>query len=75
MSFQFQMQAIVNGASKAGWSPLLTAADHGHVGIVNMLLDNHARVDVFDTEGRAALHLAAAKGYMGVSGNESLCMA
>lgn len=62
------MQGFVNSPSKHGWSALLCAAENGHVGIVNTLLNNHARVDVFDTEGNAALHLAAAKGYKPVSG-------
>jgi len=30
------------------------------------LLANHARVDVFDLEGRSALHLAAEHGYINV---------
>lgn len=50
-----------------GWSPLLNAAENGHEGIVSTLLDHHARVDVFDTEGKAALHLAAEHGYKLVS--------
>jgi len=30
------------------------------------MLNNHARVDVFDNEGRSALHLAAERGYLKV---------
>lgn len=33
---------------------------------VNTMLANHARVDVFDLEGRSALHLAAEHGYIEV---------
>jgi ankyrin repeat protein len=33
---------------------------------VSTLLANHARVDVFDLEGRSALHLAAEHGYINV---------
>ena len=64
-----QIQGLVNRPSKKGWSALLSAADHGHVGIVNTLLDNQARVDVFDFEGMAALHLAAARGNKPVRGS------
>lgn len=31
-----------------GQSPLLVASEQGHVDIVKILLQNHARVDVFD---------------------------
>lgn len=31
-----------------GWSPLLTASEHGHEEVVRQLLRNNARVDVFD---------------------------
>lgn len=34
--------------------------------LVNTMLNNHARVDVFDQEGRSALHLAAEHGYLEV---------
>ena len=53
--------------SSRGWSPLLNAAENGHEGIVSTLLDHQARVDVFDSEGKAALHLAAEHGYQLVS--------
>lgn len=62
-----QIQKLVNMQSSRGWSPLLNAADNGHEGIVSTLLDNQARVDVFDSEGKAALHLAAEHGYKLVS--------
>ncbi|CAG0920269.1 unnamed protein product [Notodromas monacha] len=55
--------ASVNRQSTQGWSPLLAAADAGHVRAARILLDHHARVDVFDAEGRAALHLAAGRGH------------
>ncbi|XP_050688189.1 serine/threonine-protein phosphatase 6 regulatory ankyrin repeat subunit C-like isoform X2 [Eriocheir sinensis] len=58
-----KIQKLVNMQSSRGWSPLLNAADNGHEGIVSTLLDNQARVDVFDSEGKAALHLAAEHGY------------
>nr|XP_048697723.1 serine/threonine-protein phosphatase 6 regulatory ankyrin repeat subunit A-like isoform X4 [Caretta caretta] len=45
------------------WSPLLVAAERGHTAIVKILLQHHARVDVFDEHGKAALHLAAENGH------------
>ncbi|XP_055354554.1 LOW QUALITY PROTEIN: serine/threonine-protein phosphatase 6 regulatory ankyrin repeat subunit A-like [Paramacrobiotus metropolitanus] len=56
----------LNKLAKNGWSPLLTACDEGHADIVDILLRNNARVDVFDEEGRAALHLAAEKDHLDV---------
>ncbi|XP_063777272.1 serine/threonine-protein phosphatase 6 regulatory ankyrin repeat subunit B-like isoform X2 [Pseudophryne corroboree] len=58
-----QRQQILNKQAKNGWSPLLVAADKGHTGIVNLLLQNHVRVDVFDEHGKAALHLACQNGH------------
>lgn len=57
----------LNRQSAVGWTPLLIAAQRGHMDIVNTLLANHARVDVFDLEGRSALHLASEHGYLDVS--------
>ncbi|XP_055683322.1 serine/threonine-protein phosphatase 6 regulatory ankyrin repeat subunit A isoform X2 [Lutzomyia longipalpis] len=53
----------LNKQSSVGWTPLLIASHRGHMELVNNLLANHARVDVFDIEGRSALHLAAERGY------------
>lgn len=60
------MQKAMNKQSSVGWTPLLIACHRGHEQLVNTLLANHARVDVFDTEGRSALHLAAERGYLEV---------
>ncbi|GAB6027875.1 hypothetical protein CHUAL_002089 [Chamberlinius hualienensis] len=60
------LQATVNRQSKNGWSPLLVASDCGHLEIVKILLQNQARVDVFDEIGKAALHLAAERGHKDV---------
>ncbi|KAK7084117.1 hypothetical protein SK128_005221, partial [Halocaridina rubra] len=61
-----KIQQLMNGQSTRGWSPLLNASDKGHESIVNILLDHQARVDVFDQEGKAALHLAAEHGFQPV---------
>lgn len=60
------VQKAMNKQSSVGWTPLLIACHRGHLELVNTLLSNHARVDVFDTEGRSALHLAAERGYLEV---------
>lgn len=58
------IQNAVNKQSKNGWSPLLVASEQGHIQIVKILLQYHARVDVFDEyHGKAALHLAAENGH------------
>lgn len=43
----------MNRQSSVGWTPLLIACNRGHMELVTTLLANHARVDVFDTEGRS----------------------
>uniref|UniRef100_A0A803KH73 Phosphatidylinositol N-acetylglucosaminyltransferase subunit Y n=1 Tax=Xenopus tropicalis TaxID=8364 RepID=A0A803KH73_XENTR len=58
-----RIQQTMNKQAKNGRSPLLVAAEQGHTGIVQILLQNQARVDVFDEHGKAALHLAAENGH------------
>nr|CAD2199644.1 unnamed protein product [Meloidogyne enterolobii] len=59
------VQIVQNKKSKVnGWSPLLEACARGHVGVSRILLQHHARIDVFDECGRTALHLAAANGHI-----------
>ncbi|WAR23175.1 ANK3-like protein [Mya arenaria] len=58
------IQNAVNRQAKNGWSPLLVASEQGHLEVVKILLNYHARVDVFDeAHGKAALHLAAENGH------------
>ncbi|XP_060528049.1 serine/threonine-protein phosphatase 6 regulatory ankyrin repeat subunit A isoform X3 [Cylas formicarius] len=59
-------QKALNRQNANGWTPLLIASHKGHIDLVNNLLANHARVDVFDLEGRSALHLAAEHGFLHV---------
>ncbi|CAM9571834.1 unnamed protein product [Lampetra fluviatilis] len=61
-------QRALNRQAKNGWTPLMVAVEEGRLEVVNLLLENHARVDVFDEHGKAALHLAAESGRAGVAG-------
>ncbi|KAI1299277.1 Ankyrin-3 [Halotydeus destructor] len=56
-------QVACNKQAKNGWSPLLYAAYYGHPELIKVLLEQNARVDVFDESGTAALHLAADYGH------------
>ncbi|ODM88846.1 Ankyrin-3 [Orchesella cincta] len=63
-----ECQRALNRQSSKGWSPLLIASRRGHSQCVETLLEYHARVDVFDTDGRSGLHLAAENGYQEICG-------
>lgn len=65
------IQKALNKQTTIGWTPLLIACHRGHMELVNTMLNNHARVDVFDLEGRSPLHLAADRGYLHVSNGRS----
>ncbi|XP_065668333.1 serine/threonine-protein phosphatase 6 regulatory ankyrin repeat subunit C isoform X7 [Hydra vulgaris] len=53
-----------NLTNNVGWSALLVACYYGHPSIVRILLENEARVDYFDENGKAALHLACEHGHI-----------
>lgn len=61
-----EVQKALNRQNEKGWTPLLIASHKGHMELVNTLLLNHSRVDVFDNDGMSALHLAAEKGFIQV---------
>jgi ankyrin repeat protein len=44
-------------------SPLLAAAEHGHINTINLLLEKRANHLAFDSKGRSALHEAAQNGH------------
>ncbi|KAF6037452.1 hypothetical protein EB796_004243 [Bugula neritina] len=62
-----KIQIALNKQARNGWSPLLVASKEGHLKVVEVLLQHHARVDVFDEHGKAALHLAAECGNLEVA--------
>ncbi|XP_027200011.2 LOW QUALITY PROTEIN: uncharacterized protein LOC113794122 [Dermatophagoides pteronyssinus] len=52
-------QLACNKTAKSGWTPLFYACSRGHADTIRMLLNQNARVDIFDERGQAALHIAA----------------
>ena len=44
----------------------MLASTKGHKPLVQLFLDNNARVDVFDQEAKSALHLAAEHGSLDI---------
>lgn len=42
------VQVCINMQASSGWSPLLVASEQGHLEVLRILLQNNARVDVFD---------------------------
>lgn len=55
---------IAKGAdvNKTGWTPLHYAATKGHIGIIKMLLDNHAYIDAESPNQSTPLMMAAMYG-------------
>ena len=49
-----------------GWTPLMRAADSGHVEVAELLLNRGADVNAFDSIGWTATHQAAANGHKAV---------
>ncbi|KAK9890744.1 hypothetical protein WA026_012092 [Henosepilachna vigintioctopunctata] len=62
-------QKALSKQNSNGWTPLMIASNKGHSKMVDNFLTNSARVDVFDIDGRSALHLAAEHGYLHVCGS------
>lgn len=54
-------QLIAQGAdvNKPGWSPLHYAASKGHIGMMRMLIENHAYLDAESPNGTTPLMMAA----------------
>lgn len=60
-------QLIAKGAdvNKPGWTPLHYAATHGHVAVMNLLLEHHAYIDAPSPNGSTPLMMAALYGTPG----------
>ncbi len=57
-------QLISKGAdvNKPGWTPLHYAATHGHLAVMNLLLENYAYIDAVSPNGSTPLMMAASYG-------------
>lgn len=57
-------QLISKGAhvNKPGWTPLHYAATHGHLAVIDLLLENHAYIDAESPNGSTPLMMAASYG-------------
>jgi len=57
-------QLIRKGAdvNKPGWTPLHYAATHGHLEVMNLLLENYAYIDAASPNGSTPLMMAASYG-------------
>ena len=57
-------QLISKGAdvNKPGWTPLHYAATHGHLAVMNLLLENYAYIDAASPNGSTPLMMAASYG-------------
>jgi ankyrin repeat protein len=59
--FDICQQLIIRSAdvNKPGWAPLHYAATHGHLKVMNLLLENHAYIDAASPNGTTPLMMAA----------------
>lgn len=57
-------QLISKGSNvnKPGWTPLHYAATHGHLAVINLLLENYAYIDAASPNGTTPLMMAASYG-------------
>ena len=56
----------INYKNKYGITPLHLAAEHGHIEIAELLIENGANVDAKNNGNVTALHLAAQNGHTGI---------
>jgi len=54
-----KIQIALNKQARNGWSPLLVASKEGHLKVVEVLLQHHARVDVFDEVSYESIYIRA----------------
>ncbi|MCX6774435.1 MAG: ankyrin repeat domain-containing protein [Candidatus Micrarchaeota archaeon] len=56
--------ADVNSKDSGGWTPLMFAAQSGHMGICNLLIEKGAKIDAREENGRNAIMIAYQAGYI-----------
>ena len=54
---------IINAQNNEGWTALMIAAEHGHTGIVNTLLQRGANTNIGNRNGGTAFLIARSKGH------------
>ena len=57
-----QLISLGADVNKPGWTPLHYAATHGHLTVMNLLLENHAYIDAASPNGTTPLMMAARYG-------------
>ncbi len=63
ISFLIEKGANIEAENKDGFTPLHSAAGHGHVGAILALLDKGADVAAVNVNGYTPLHSAAGEGH------------
>ncbi|CAF3866860.1 unnamed protein product [Rotaria magnacalcarata] len=63
-SFTLHMLQDLHHRDVNGWTPAYTAAYHGRLGCLQMLVKWGAKLDDVDNEGNTAAHLAAMEGHL-----------
>ncbi|XP_067648869.1 uncharacterized protein [Haliotis asinina] len=54
----------INSRGENGTTPLMTAAFHGHIAVLDLLVRNGGRTDIVDDNGRNILHWASSGGHL-----------
>ncbi|XP_015919035.2 protein TANC2 isoform X1 [Parasteatoda tepidariorum] len=61
-----QLTAATDYANEIGATPLIIAAERGHLKVIEILINNGSKVHLQDKVGRCALSCAAEKGYLDI---------
>ena len=63
VKIQLKTPAIVNAQDGNGTTPLMLAAQRGHIGVCSLLLAEGADIEIQDSSGKSALSYAEAKNH------------